>query len=177
MYADDKQLLRRLKRGDDSALDSIYVKYRSRLLAAACSFHVDGHLAEDVLHDVFVAFSRRTKILDLDIKTNLYAYLLTGVANGIRDRFRRRQRRRKSPPSDVSHSVAPDPEQQAIQEEQCEWASEMMAHLPREQRQVVSLRINSGLKFQEIARVQGVSASTARGRYRYGIDKLRECLV
>jgi RNA polymerase sigma factor (sigma-70 family) len=178
MYADDKQLISRLRQGDDTALDSIYVKYRPRLLAAATSFRVDAHLAEDVLHDVFVAFSRRMKTLDLDIKTNLYAYLLTGVANAIRDRFRRRQRRRQPPPfTDVTHKVSPDPQQQAIRDEQSEWASEMMAHLPREQRQVVSLRINSGLKFQEIARVQGVSPSTVRGRYRYGIDKLRECVV
>ena len=34
----------------------------------------------------------------------------------------------------------------------------------------------SGQSFHEIAQLQGVSPSTVRGRYRYGIGKLRKCV-
>ncbi len=37
-----------------------------------------------------------------------------------------------------------------------------------------NLSVQSGLAFQEIAQLQGISSSTVRGRYRYGIDKLRK---
>ena len=172
MVVEDRQLLSRLKQGDVTALDTIYTKYRPRLLAAAVSLRVEVHLAEDVLHDVFVSLSARMP--HIDVKTDLYAYLLAGIVNGIRDRFRKTQRHSRSRPP-AGHLRPPhDPEQQLICHEQQQQATRMMKALPHKQREVVALRIQSGLPFQEIARVQGVSSSTVRGRYRYGIDKLRK---
>jgi len=48
-----------------------------------------------------------------------------------------------------------------------------LAELPDEQREAVLLHLHGGLKFREIANVQGVAAKTAESRYRYGIDRLR----
>jgi DNA-directed RNA polymerase specialized sigma24 family protein len=48
--------------------------------------------------------------------------------------------------------------------------------LPADQREVLLLRTRAGLSFKEIGRHQGVGASTARARYRYGINKLRSHL-
>ncbi|MBN1507747.1 MAG: RNA polymerase subunit sigma, partial [Sedimentisphaerales bacterium] len=48
-----------------------------------------------------------------------------------------------------------------------------LAELPCEQREAVLLHLQAGLKFREIARVQGVTAKTAWSRYRYGLDRLR----
>jgi len=45
--------------------------------------------------------------------------------------------------------------------------------LPYEQREVIALRIYSKLKFKAIAVELGISANTARGRYRYGTKKLQ----
>ena len=43
-------------------------------------------------------------------------------------------------------------------------------------REVVVLRLCSGMRFQAIARMQGVSINTVQGRYRYGLDKLKTLL-
>ncbi len=174
MVVEDRQLLYRLKQGDVTALDTLYTKYRPRLLAAAMSSRADAHLAEDVLHDVFVSLSARMP--HLDVKTNLYAYLLAGIVNGIRDRFRKTQRHSRSRPPAGHLRPPPDPQQVMICDEQQQQATRMMKVLPHKQREVVTLRVQSGLPFQEIARVQGVSSSTVRGRYRYGIGKLRKCV-
>jgi len=107
-------------------------------------------------------------------KTSLYGYLLAGIVNGVRDRFRQTQRHARSRPPAGHLRPTLDPEQQLICDEQHEQATRMMQALPHKQREVVALRLQSGLPFQEIARVQGVSSSTVRGRYRYGIDKLRK---
>jgi DNA-directed RNA polymerase specialized sigma24 family protein len=40
----------------------------------------------------------------------------------------------------------------------------------------VLLHLQGGLKFREIADVQGVAPKTAESRYRYGIEKLRSLL-
>lgn len=48
--------------------------------------------------------------------------------------------------------------------------------LPPEQREVIVLKLWHDLTFEEIAVLQGVSANTAAGRYRYGLQKIRVCL-
>jgi len=56
---------------------------------------------------------------------------------------------------------------------QLSWA---LRELPYEQREVVLLRIYSGMRFRAIAKSQGVSINTVQGRYRYALDKLRSML-
>ena len=51
-----------------------------------------------------------------------------------------------------------------------------MAVLPYEQREAVILHIQGGMKFREIAKLQGVSDKTAQSRFRYGFTKLRSIL-
>ena len=50
------------------------------------------------------------------------------------------------------------------------------AGLPIEQREVLSLKIDGGLTFAEIAAVLGIRPNTAASRYRYALEKLRTLL-
>ena len=168
---DDEQLIARLKLGDKEALNCIYKKYRPRLLAAARSMQVESGLVEDSLHDVFVSLA--TRVNDLEIKTSLYAYLLTGVVNRMRDSLRKKTRRQRLLATQPAKTQVVDPEERIIHSEQSEQAVGLLEQLPQEQRQAVSLRLGESMRFYDIARIQGVSASTVRGRYRYGICKLR----
>jgi RNA polymerase sigma factor (sigma-70 family) len=170
---DDNMLIVKLKQGDQAALESIYVKYRPRLMAAVCSYHVDSHQAEDVLHDVFLKVLGR--IERYEITHSLYGYLRAGVLNGIRDMARRRARHEtKIVTSAVSECVPCCPYEHSIRSEESRRAEKLLRVLPDSQREVVCMRIRQGLKFEEIAQVQGVSSSTARGRYRYGISRLQD---
>ncbi len=51
-----------------------------------------------------------------------------------------------------------------------------LAALPREQREVIVLKIWNGLTFEAIGRLFDLSPNTVAGRYRYGLNKLRACL-
>lgn len=51
-----------------------------------------------------------------------------------------------------------------------------LAELPREQREVIVLKIWHGHTFEAIGQLLEVSANTVAGRYRYGLQKLRTCL-
>ena len=161
-----------MKRGDQAALESIYVKYRPRLMATVCAYHVDTHQAEDILHDVFLSVLRR--IGKCEITHSLYGYLRAGALNGIRDTVRRRFSQETSMGSWAVSQCAPcSPCEDSIRSEEAQRAQRLLRVLPDSQREVVSMRISQGLKFDEIARIQGVSSSTARGRYRYGISRLQ----
>jgi RNA polymerase sigma-70 factor, ECF subfamily len=51
-----------------------------------------------------------------------------------------------------------------------------LGDLPEEQREVVMMRIWSGMTLEEIGTATGVTPNTAASRYRYALDKLRERL-
>ena len=51
-----------------------------------------------------------------------------------------------------------------------------LGELPEEQREVVVMRIWSGLTLEEAAAATGAPLNTVASRYRYALDKLREKL-
>jgi RNA polymerase sigma-70 factor (ECF subfamily) len=54
--------------------------------------------------------------------------------------------------------------------------SSALAELPYEQREVIALHIHGQIRFRVIAESLGISVNTVKGRYRYGIRRLRSIL-
>ena len=169
----DKKLIQRMKNGDRDALRILYLRYKDFLLTLANALLHDRSLAEDVVHDVFVNFTRN--IGQFHLKGKLKSYLAVCAANEARTCLRRRKIHAKN--SDfATEPPARDLPCPAQLQETAEQLRTSLASLPDEQREVVVMRVKAGLKFKEIARVQDVSIPTVQGRYRYGIDKLRSLL-
>jgi RNA polymerase sigma factor (sigma-70 family) len=171
----ERVLLNKAARGCRESLRRIYEMHKDHLLMLARAMTGDRGEAEDVVHDVFVAFARN--VPGLRLRTTLRAYLCVSVCNRVRDLARTRIRHRQEegaiePPSEA---VA-GPDDRATDAETIERLRVALGRLPAEQREVVLLRSRSGLSFKEIARHQGITVNTAQGRYRYGIDKLRSLL-
>jgi len=173
---EDKLLLWRLKRGDRAALQRIYLKYKNDLLKLAVSLAADVSSAEDVVHDVFVSFAQSAG--RLHIQGNLKAYLLRSVVNRIRTLYRNSQRHAKPGLEETTGmpSTSDRPEHWLILNEQLDQLRHAMAQISLEQREVISLYMQGDLTFRQIAALQDVSINTVQGRYRYGINKLRELL-
>jgi len=172
---EDQRLLWRLKRGDKEALRGIYEKYKDNMLTVATSLLHDTGSAEDVLHDVFVSFAMGVRKLKL--RSSLRKYLITSIINRVRDRFRTRKHHvveldAVGPISSDSES----PEQSAILTEESQLLTGALARLPLEQRETIVLHLKAGMKFNQIAKMQGISISTVQGRYRYGLSKIRTIL-
>jgi RNA polymerase sigma-70 factor (ECF subfamily) len=53
---------------------------------------------------------------------------------------------------------------------------EALKSLPPEQREVITLKVDGGLTFAQIAEILKVNANTAASRYRYALEKLRRVL-
>jgi len=149
--------------------------YKDVLLTLAFSMVHDMNAAEDILHDVFVSFAGC--VGELELRTSLRKYLIGSVLNRARDRFRRNKAHAVEP-EDLRGAtrISTDPEQTAALSEETRRLSEALTQLPLEQREVILLRLNAGLRFKQIAEVQKTSVPTVQGRYRYGIDKLRTVL-
>ncbi|MHC4435663.1 MAG: RNA polymerase sigma factor [Planctomycetota bacterium] len=172
---EDELLKWKFKRGSSEALPRIYEKYVHSLLGLALGLLNDPDDAEDVVQDVFVSFARSASSFGL--RGSLKAYLATSVVNRARDKLRRgRSLQRRMGRYAAASSGATRADESLVCSERCELLSSALAELPYEQREAVVLKIKQNMTLKEIAKLQGVSISTAHGRYRYGMEKLRALL-
>ena len=172
---EDRQLVWKLKRGDRQAMQRLYEKYKDQLLTTAAALVGLNGEAEDIIHDVFVSFA--AGITKFEPYGSLRSYLLTCVVNRARDVLRRRKFEMRRISRLAETAVAGDnPQQTLILDEQSRQVMEALNEIPFEQREVIVLHLNAGMKFREIAVLQNTSMSTVQGRYRYGLQKLRSVL-
>jgi len=169
---EDKLLVLKCKRGSRNALGHIYEKYKNDLLILAIALLSEKSAAEDVVHDVFVSFVQN--IEKFHLTGSLKGYLLTCVANLARNTNKAKSRQNSD--SDTGKSLDSDsnePLQSIICNEQLQKLCNAMAQLPYDQREVIMLHFQTAMAFKSIAKSLGISANTAKSRYRYGLDKLR----
>ena len=172
---EDELLKWKFKCGSTDSLRRIYEKYLDYLLTLAMGLLQETSTAEDVVHDVFFSFEKSKN--DFRLRGSLKGYLVTCVVNRARDQIR--TNRRHSATLDGLHPASSnptEPDRSIICSEESERLNRAIARLPHEQREVVILRVKGELKFKEIAEIQGVSVNTIRGRYRYGMNRLRSIL-
>ena len=173
---EDTVLIWKFKLGEKDPLRRIYAKYKNDLLKLAVALLGDVNTAEDVVQDVFVTFAQSAQ--RIRPAGNLRKYLLTCVANRIRN-HRRDTKRRETGSLDEAEDLTSDsrrPEQWAMLSEALRQLSDAMAQIPYEQREVVALHVEGNITFRQIAKIQNVSINTVQGRYRYGIKRLRSML-
>jgi RNA polymerase sigma-70 factor (ECF subfamily) len=173
---EDKLLIWKFKQGSRDALRRVYDKYHGRLLKLAVVLTGDLDTAEDIVQNVFVHFAQSVDRFGLS--GSLRSYLITSTLNGVRNQRRDNSRRRVQSLDEAEclPSFARRPDQWAVLSEQLDRLSSAMAHLPYEQREVITLRMGENMPFGQIAGLQKTSISTVHGRYRYGIEKLRSLL-
>ncbi len=154
----------------------IYEKYHEDLLRLAVSLAGQTATAEDVVHDVFASFIAQAR--QFRLTGSLKAYLATAVAHRTRN-VHRTEIRQQRWTQDGERPVAEDParpDRWLICSEELKQIVGALAQLPNEQREVLTLRLQAGMKFREIAGFQNVPVKTALSRYRCGLTKVRSLL-
>lgn len=124
--------------------------------------------AEDVVQEAFVRFWRR----DLSIRNRglLYAAVRSAALDLIR-RDSRRARRENEAFAEAERHVQPQFEQ--LDDSQRELVH-AVDRLPRDQREVIVMKIWNELTFAEIGETLGISQNTAASRYRYALANLKK---
>ncbi|OHB65504.1 MAG: hypothetical protein A2Y76_04770 [Planctomycetes bacterium RBG_13_60_9] len=173
---EDRIIVWRFNHGRPEVLHHVYEKYKTDLLTLAMALLGDLAAAEDVVQDVFLSLLRLSG--RLKFTGSLKGYLTTCVLNGARNIIRAHHRHPMGELDEANPIPAQDmrPDDVAVVEEQLDQLKWALGQLPREQREVLVLRVYGQMTFKEIARQQGVPTNTALGRYRYAIDRLRSML-
>lgn len=171
---EDRLLVRLCKEGSTDAFRQIYENYRELLVTLAIALSHDVSVAEDAVQDTFVAFAE--DLANFELRSNLRGYLSTCVANRVRDIVRRTVRVVAFDEKMLKPKHLTDPSKVIVCNEELEQLSSALATLPREQREVIVLHVIGRVKFKYIAESLELSVNTVKGRYRYGIRKLKSIL-
>ena len=161
-------------------LESIYHKYRMRILRYIQSKIDSWADAEDILQDVFIQMLKNPNAFyALD---NVTAWLYAVAKNRIVDFYRARARRDlvevpmagAELPESITANGDFDQELMVLNRERAEIFREAMAALPPEQSDVIQKHVFENCSFEEISSRTGVPVSTLLARKRYGVTALRK---
>jgi RNA polymerase sigma-70 factor, ECF subfamily len=175
---DDQLLAERLRSGDREALGALYDRYASVAMAVAVRVVSDRELAEDLVHDAYVAVWQKMDRFDPS-RGSLRSWLLTIVRNRAIDRLRGTRPSIEVGDADEQSLLrtSPNPTWEAAVERRS--AAELhtaLEQLPVEQREAVELAYFGGRTYREIGVLTGVPQGTANGRLRLALAKLRDSL-
>ena len=148
-------------------------RHESPLLRYARSI-VGPEKAEDVVQDVFLKLCAESKE---DVEGHLAAWLYRVCRNRAIEILR--ADRRHSELSEADEALAPDsgPGGELERKEALTRMGAALSRLTRREREVLALKVDSGLRYQEIAEVMSLSASNVGFILHGAIKKLREELV
>ncbi len=144
---------------------------RDHLFRYACYRLGSATDADDAVQELYVKLSKQgARLAEID---DLKGYVYRSLSNSCTSLLRSRRQFATTETLDTlrSDDLAPTDFEQEFR-----LIELLMAHLPEEQSEVIRLRIYGGRTFDEIASICNIPLTTAKSRFRYGIDKLREAL-
>ncbi|WP_394823931.1 RNA polymerase sigma factor [Pendulispora albinea] len=166
----------RLKRGEPSALADVYMRYHARLRAFAYRFLGDDSVAEDLVHDVFVALP--ASIARFRGEGSLEGLLFSIAVNCSRHHVRSAIRRRSamSKLAVIPQKDSDDPERDTSRRELASILQHALDQLSHDHRATFVLSEVEGRPAAEVATILGTAEATVRTRVFYAKRKLRELL-
>lgn len=178
---DDLELHRRLSAGDRGAFDELYRRYAPSAYGLAYRLTGQQSLAQDVVHDSFLALWRAPEAFD-PARGAFRTFFLSLVHHRAVDTVRREERLRKRSEraanlepladEDVAEVVA---DEVSLGERRRE-VREALATLSPEQRQVLEMAYFQGFTQVRIAEELGIPVGTVKTRTLAAMRKLRRVL-
>jgi len=170
----DEKLMQQYAKGNAKAFDELYARHRAPLYRYFNRQVNNPATANDLYQG---AWEKIIKARGKYRPTSPFTAWMYRIAhNHLVDHYRRLR-----PTDSVETETLSDrqsgPAQDVIDDEQNEQLRAGIINLPEEQRNTLLLKLETGLKMEEIARVTGVSKETVKSRLRYAVNKLKRSLV
>jgi RNA polymerase sigma-70 factor, ECF subfamily len=169
----DEDLLRRWQAGHLPAAGAVYDRHHEALYTYVRSRLPGPEEAEDVVQECFYRLLQYRPERGVGM---VKAFLFTVARNLMVDALRRTAGRRQANEGFADALLVDRASADGASDDRCAAVVRELAHLPDDQKEAVVLKAYGKLTFQEIARVTGVSLSTAASRYRLALEKLAERL-
>ena len=173
---DDRELLARLRQGDEDAFDTLFRAHYAALVRVAELLLHEGAVAEEVVQDVMLELWRRRESLVLEEPPR--AYLYRAVRNRALNCLRRLRVERRDEPRVAETLVPPLPADAGAGEAELEVAIRTaIRELPDRCREVFELSRVQGLAYAAIAETLGISVKTVEAQMGKALRLLRARLA
>ena len=181
----DDDLIRAFRTGDGSAMEALFGRYRRAVFGWLLRMSQDEGEAEDLHQEVWLKIIRG---IDVYSSGSFRAWLWRVVRNAAADRARKHVAEPildapLEEGADAAAFVDQVPDDTVVsaltrleEEERRAAVREAVDGLSRRLKEVVLLRLNGELKFQEIANILGLPIGTVLGRMNLALAKLRQAL-
>ena len=181
----DDELIRAFRTGDGSAMEALFGRYRRPVFGWLLRMARDDGEAEDLHQEVWLKVIRG---IDGYSSGSFRAWLWRVVRNTAADRARKHVAEPildapVEEGTDAAAFVDQVPDDTVVsaltrleEEERRAAVREAVDGLSRRLKEVVLLRVNGELKFQEIADILGLPIGTVLGRMNLALAKLRQAL-
>ena len=178
----DSTLVSNYINGNESSLEVLINRHKQRLYSFIYSKILDRDLTEDVFQDTFIKVIRTLKKGNYNEQGKFLPWVMRISHNLVIDHFRKTNRMpsfKSSNDFDVFSIISDDSlnaEKKMIQEQIFSDVRELVEELPKEQKEVLIMRIYKDMSFKEISENTGVSINTALGRMRYALMNMRKLI-
>ncbi len=166
--------------GDVAAFKGLFDAHFDRLYRYVYRYLQSAEEAQDVVHDVFLRMWRQRR--QIGIERDLRSYLYATARNHALDRLKRRRVERRWWEREAAalaageEHLAPDPDSELEARELAAAIQRAIDTLPRRQREVMQLRWQAQLSYEEIGRVLTISPKTVAIHLTRALQHLRDML-
>lgn len=164
-------LIDQIAKGNNEALEKLYVLYKTNVFRVALVILEDPFLAEDAVQDTFMKIKQNARTFRYGI--NEKGWIMTIARNAAIDILNRHKREivLESPieDTDESRNTAGSGD---IPGNENEGFLQLIQPLNDLDKQIVSLYLISELKHREIAGILGMNVSTVKKRYERAIKRI-----
>lgn len=172
----DEQLLEASAAGDQAAFARLFRRHASHILGFLINMLKDRELAEEVAQEVFLQAWRRAEAFD-PARASARSWLFLIARSRAKDAQRSNSARQRREQERASEDIRMSGRNPAREFEARASVRSALGVLSSEQRECVTLAFFEGLSIAQIARRLSIPLGTAKSRYRYGLNKLREAFA
>jgi RNA polymerase sigma-70 factor (ECF subfamily) len=174
---EDEELIRLVNLGDQEAFTQLYNRHLPPVFKRV-AYLIPEKDVEDVTQEIFIAMIQSLKTFRGDSKFSTWLRVITN--RQISNYYRKNQRHLQAGDLDVDDSwVQQKAESKSSGRETQDrkiYVQQFLMQVPQHYREIVLLRFVDGLKFQEIADLQGQSLDAVKSTFRRAIHAMQKKL-
>ena len=178
----DALLVKNYVAGDENALATLINRHQSKIYGFIYSKISDRDVSDDIFQDTFIKVIKTLKSNSYNEEGKFLPWVMRIAHNLIVDHFRRNKKMPMFRETEefsifsIMSDNAPNIESRIITAQVESDLQKLIDELPRDQRDVLVMRMYQDLSFKEISELTGVSINTALGRMRYALMNLRKVI-
>ncbi len=176
----DAHLVRRYLNGEETALHKLIVNHQSRVKGFIFSKVKDRDITEDIFQDTYIKVIKSLRKGSYNEEGKFLPWVMRIAHNLIVDYFRKQNKvptLSNAMEFDIFSVISDDSlhmEERLVKSQIELEVKELVTRLPKDQKEVIEMRMYRDMSFKEISENTGVSINTALGRMRYALQNIRK---